>query len=346
MATEQQTAWDDDEFYTGLILSDTFERTNYGSVLYLQSIHKLYPDICIPKIDMESLYNKAEQIYKDINLMTPKDIKTKYSFLFPENVLKYPKQINLLQILNYLLQSTGGFLHVDMDRPIEKMDQIGNINLVLDEIRKCEKRFFLIILALHKSELGGHANLLFIDKQNKIVERFEPHGADDPTIFDKTSLDSVLRDIFITLENYKEYIIPPPVSENMECIGVQMVEEFFPENLKGFCLTWSLLYGILRIENPNLSSSELNKIALKLISEKAKCTETFSRIKVRQSKLKCLFKKKEDIPVFQENIKLLTDFIKTFISERNIDMVKELEKLNQRFKVKFVLKGRNLIDDS
>jgi len=350
MATEPTGGWDDDEYYTGLILAETFERTNYGSVLYLQSIHKLYPDICIPKIDMDLLYDRAEQVYNDIIInLSAKDIQKKYQFLFPDVLLKYPKQINLLQILDSLLQTTGGFLYVDMDQSIDKIEQIGNINLVLEQIRKCDKRFFLIILGLHKANLGGHANLLLIDKQKKIVERFEPHGVDDPTLFDKSSLDKVLGDIFITLEKYQEYVIPPPIAENSECIGIQAVETYFPEQFKGFCLTWSLLYGILRIENPDLSSMELNEIALKLISEKAKCTETFSRLKIRQSKLKCLFGKanfEENVAKFKENIKMLTVFIKTFISERNVEMEKELDKLNKRFKVKFVLKGRNLIDDS
>jgi hypothetical protein len=276
MAIPLTEEWDENAFFTGLILSDTFERTNYGSVLYLQSIHKMYPDICIPKIDMDLLYDRAEKVDKDVRTLSGKEIQTKYHFLFSEKLLVYPKQINLLEILNSLLQTTGGFLYVDMSQPIEKIEQIGNINLVLDQIKKCDKRFFLIILALHKENVGDHANLLFIDKQEKIVERFEPHGVDDPSIFDKSSLDKVLRDIFITLENYKEYVIPPPIVENSECVGVQAVEYYFPENLKGFCLTWSLLYGVLRIENPHLTSTELNKIALKLISDKAKCTETFN----------------------------------------------------------------------
>jgi hypothetical protein len=73
------------------------------------------------------------------------------------------------------------------------------------------------------------------------------------------------------------------------------------------------------------------------------------RLKIRQSQLKCLFKRetyKEDLAKFEENIKMLIDFIKTFISERNVEMVKELDKLNKRFKVNYILKGRNLIDDS
>jgi len=56
-----QSEWDDEDFYTGLILSETFERTPFGSVLYLQSIHKLYPDICVPKIDMDALYASVEE---------------------------------------------------------------------------------------------------------------------------------------------------------------------------------------------------------------------------------------------------------------------------------------------
>ena len=51
-------------------------------------------------------------------------------------------------------------------------------------------------------EQGGHANIIVIDHKNKIIERFEPNGANPPSDFNYNSLllDRQLKDLFEELK--------------------------------------------------------------------------------------------------------------------------------------------------
>lgn len=92
------------------------------------------------------------------------------------------------------------------------------------------------------SELGEnirHANILFVDNNNKVVERFEPYG--DISFYNSRELNSMLESQLINILDYKyKFVQPYP--------GFQLRSDEFERKNKvygdpaGFCLAWCLLY--------------------------------------------------------------------------------------------------------
>lgn len=150
-------------------------------------------------------------------------------------------------------------------------------NILLDKINsKHSNRFIIIPLGIETAK-GSHANIIIIDKKNKIIERFEPNGANEPLQFNYNSslLDNLLKSKFNTiLSNYK-YIKP---SDYLPVIGFQMLEISDEEckeigDPNGFCAVWCVWYASYRIKNPDIDINVLvkeliNNIKLENISFK------------------------------------------------------------------------------
>jgi hypothetical protein len=339
-------AWLTEDEPSNFVAAENFEKTFFGIVLYVKSIHKLYPDICIPSIDLDEIYEKGSKIAKDLKSLPKKEIEEKYSFLFPAKELEYPKRISTIDILNNLGKNFGNYIYANFDKPLEMMNDLGNINIILEEIKKCNKRFFLVPIIGWTEIKQGHANLLLIDREKKIVERFEPNGALEYDDFKFDKVDKILKQIFVDLYDYKEYITPPNVDDI--CVGLQTHEFLFSQSKEieligeGLCVTWSFLYGILRIENPDKNSADLKEIAMDLITKKANCKTTLPRLTRNKEEFKCTFKSKQQRMDYEENLNKVITFILNFISERNKDMQEDIDKINKIFKIYYVLKGRSL----
>jgi ankyrin repeat protein len=105
---------------------------------------------------------------------------------------------------------------------------------------KSGKKFFVIPIAIDTSDFS-HANILIIDNENKIIERFEPFGINGPQGFYYNSniLDENLKENFIDL-NYK-YKKP---SDYLPAISFQAIENLEKPSCKrigdpnGFCAIW------------------------------------------------------------------------------------------------------------
>ena len=117
---------------------------------------------------------------------------------------------------------------------------------------------------------GAHANIIFIDKKNKTIERFEPNGASSPIGFNYNPelLDTLLKNKFASFfEDYKYY----KPSEFLPLIGFQMLENIESNRCKrigdpnGFCGVWSTWWVYQRMLNIENIEMKVNNIAFELI---------------------------------------------------------------------------------
>ena len=146
-------------------------------------------------------------------------------------------------------------------------DNINNI--------KKHKKYTIIPLGI-EMEQGGHANIIIIDHKNKIIERFEPNGANPPSDFNYNSLllDGQLKDLFEELKY--SYLAP---KDYLPPIGFQMLESMEMTcqvgDPNGFCAvwcTWWVYHKIINKQNINsklLAEKLIHKIKINNYSFKA-----------------------------------------------------------------------------
>ena len=107
---------------------------------------------------------------------------------------------------------------------------------------------------------GSHANIIFIDKKNKTIERFEPNGSHQPVKFNYNPglLDNLLINKF---SEYKYKYFKPP--DFLPSIGFQLLENM--ENTKckrlgdpnGFCGVWCIWWVYHRMKNNKIENITL-----------------------------------------------------------------------------------------
>jgi ankyrin repeat protein len=138
-------------------------------------------------------------------------------------------------------------------------DQISNFML------DTTKRFLIIPVGIELSS-GAHANILLYDKETHELERFEPYGKDYPPGFNYNpkSLDLALKNFFSNFFVSLKYFSP---SDYETKIGLQLLDSYEYQKEKnigdpgGFCAAWSLWYVEMRLNNINISRTELiNKL--------------------------------------------------------------------------------------
>jgi len=134
---------------------------------------------------------------------------------------------------------------------------------------KSKKSDYIIIPIGIETNSGAHANILFYDVKNSLIERFEPNGANYPTNFNynPTLLDNLLEKKFKSFDSNIIYIKP---SEYLPTIGFQMLENINVKKCKrigdpnGFCGVWCIWWIYHKMKNIKIKSKEL---AEKLIKE-------------------------------------------------------------------------------
>ena len=142
---------------------------------------------------------------------------------------------------------------------------------------KDDKINYIIIPLGIENDIGAHANILFIDKKNKIIERFEPYGIYPPKElnYNPTTLDLLLENKF-SFYNLK-YISP---DKYLPKIGFQVIENLETPYCKqigdpnGFCAVWCIWWIYHKLLNLEVSSQDLaekliNKIKLSNMSFKS-----------------------------------------------------------------------------
>lgn len=162
-------------------------------------------------------------------------------------------------------------------------------------------KYIIIPLGIETAS-GSHANILFWDIKNKIIERFEPNGSNQPKgiNYNPFILDSLLFNKFKNFDNNIKYITP---NDYLPIIGFQMLENFNTKCKKigdpnGFCGVWCIWWIFQKLLNINIESS---KLVLQLIKE----------IKYNNINFKTLIRN------FSKNI---TDIRDTFLNKFNINI--------------------------
>lgn len=135
---------------------------------------------------------------------------------------------------------------------------------VKQEIKSCKERYLAMALSLTTSSFGadenrdGHANVLIFDTVSKTVDRYDPHGVQcvgkSCPLYNQDKMDAILKKEFKKILPDYNFIYFSVTCPN---IGVQVKAEIFDRT--GYCVTWSLMFTVLRILNPGKSPEAINK---------------------------------------------------------------------------------------
>lgn len=134
-----------------------------------------------------------------------------------------------------------------------------------------KKRYIYIILVInHPSEVTAHANGLLYDTEKQTLERFEPHGSENPIAYAKIGPQTAKKikeyleaNLGITIKRFNQ-----PKSTCPK-IGWQLKEKYPLVNnskfnktwkISGYCAAWSMYFLLLRINNPNIPPKKLQEI--------------------------------------------------------------------------------------
>jgi hypothetical protein len=168
---------------------------------------------------------------------------------------------------------------------------------------------------------GAHANILFYDVKNNIIERFEPNGANPPKglNYNPKLLDDLLSIKFKKLNENIKYIRPvdylPIVSfQTLENINDSKCKRIGDPN--GFCGVWCIWWIYHKMKNLDIPSQELAEKIIKNIKLKNLSFKTVIRnFSKNISDLRDDFLKKYKIDI--------NDFI---VENYDISIINNLEK--------------------
>ena len=139
-------------------------------------------------------------------------------------------------------------------------------------INDCSKRFVVIPIAIFSYANTGHANLLIVDKQKKVIEHYDPYGSNG--LFAALTQSNVLSKRIEETVQYLGYTFVP-LEKTCPLFGPQSREELYKcseamipqiQNKIGLCLIWSLFFIHLRLTYPDLDPKETITKSIKSLS--------------------------------------------------------------------------------
>ena len=141
--------------------------------------------------------------------------------------------------------------------PLEHNETSFKNNLM--KCMKSKNRFIPVILNLITNE-GNHANILLIDKKDKIVELYEPHGS-RPVQSVLGGIKGAYNKKIGEVRRFWRRILPKYKVVNVVDFkrGTHFQMEYDPDNHSGFCVTWSILFVHYRLLNPHVKLENLVK---------------------------------------------------------------------------------------
>lgn len=226
----------------------TFLRTNTNIPRFLALIRETDPvfkkNLC--------WFNQKFFVYAKPKGPGPKfKIETKYSSVDWENYVVH-NALNHAQLHN---APTG----VPNNLPVKFLIHPE----VKQKVKSCKERYLAMALSLSKSLFGaevysgGHANVLIFDTVSKTVDRYDPHGTHCEgytcPAYNQDKIDAILKKEFKKIlpdYNFIDFSVACPN------IGPQLKAEIFDRT--GYCVTWSLMFTVLRILNPGKSPEAIN----------------------------------------------------------------------------------------
>jgi ankyrin repeat protein len=131
-----------------------------------------------------------------------------------------------------------------------------------------KSKFIIIPIGIETSN-GSHANIIFYDVKNKLIERFDPNGANEPINMNYNSilLDKLILNKFNKIDEYIKYRSP---NKFLPVIGFQIIETFNNKCKKigdpnGFCGIWCIWWIYQKMKNYKIDSSKLSIDLIKQI---------------------------------------------------------------------------------
>ena len=154
-----------------------------------------------------------------------------------------------------------------------------NFREILNSFINSDKKYLVIPIGIELSN-GNHANILFYDKENYELERFEPYGSNFPPgyNYNPKNLDLQINNLFSSLINNDKFKYFTPSDYEIK-IGLQFIDSTEYQMYKninitdpgGFCSAWCLWYIDMRLTNifikrESIITKLINYIRMKKIS--------------------------------------------------------------------------------
>ena len=117
------------------------------------------------------------------------------------------------------------------------------------DIFSCGKRFVVSNFGIYPQKIttdSGHSNSLIFDTRKKTIERFEPFGR-----MSKPEDDSTLSRLFLSELKGWRYV-------GTESSAPDKGPQWLADSFSGMCVTFSLLYVLLRLLNPQKTPRQIN----------------------------------------------------------------------------------------
>lgn len=157
------------------------------------------------------------------------------------------------------------------DMTLELQMKSGNISSLYVEMTKLmgyvkqglqdsKKKLIPIVLNLQIAHEDNHANCLVINKRDKRIELFEPHGHRTSSSVLGGHVGAYSKKIKALRRFWKGHLPDYKVVNVVDEVKRTAFQvEYDPERSTGYCVTWSLLYMHYRILNPDTSEKALIK---------------------------------------------------------------------------------------
>ena len=250
-------------------LFDKHNQRNLGILFFIYLIKQQGPIshiACIPDFFL--------CIYKDINgkYYTLKNNTRNFErFTCPE-----PNDTNTLIYGNFLHTRASIYIinapyKKDDDSIKNKMQLLipPNLKEIIEKCISNKKKIVICSLTLinqNKLNSTGHSNVIIFDTHNKIIERFDPHGASSVIVYgEKKSSNAKFNQIYIDSKLQEEFIkiLPDYKYLSTENICPYLGPQIKADLYGGLCVTWSTMYMLLRVLNPTLKPLDITKKMIK-----------------------------------------------------------------------------------
>ena len=242
-------------------------------------IHKIG---CIPLFHLCVYKNPNGTFYtmENIKRMNRLDCPNSFEYYSGSNVNTYAS----ITILNAPINNKVNNTNMSILTP-------PNLSELLDKCKKDDKYMVVCDLTLIESDNfreTSHANVLVFDVRRKTIERFDPHGgneySDVKLAYDSTSIKNYGRKDFMFGKNkfgieklnkkksnalFDQFKIDSALSNrfkkelsNYTYYGTNDTTPYLGPQVKadeynGLCVTWSCMYMILRLLNPDLEPADI-----------------------------------------------------------------------------------------
>lgn len=239
-----------------IVLSENFEKTLLGIffyMIYLQQRFQNDPNVCVIISDLLPLITRLKSLEAEIATLSEDQFKAKnplyagvYSKLVQEYREEKPHHFRF-SLFENILQQVGPYLIAEEDRRTGELSvrMTKSFETLFNRCHNSHSRYTVAFVAL-KTTKSAHANILIIDNQERIIERFDPNGA--TAIGSNPEYEKVTESLDRLLDDFSKKMEYLYVSPEVFCprIGVQAIEGAFSGEI-GYCVSWSILYAEERL---------------------------------------------------------------------------------------------------